>query len=89
MLLFGLAWSILAWAFAATPQAADPFSPPRGGGTQIPPNGGRISLEVNKGTLVRLAGPAATVFVANPEIADVQAEVADPPTPPPSRRGRR
>jgi pilus assembly protein CpaC len=37
-----------------------------------PPNGGRITLEVNKGTLVRLGGPAATVFVANPEIADVQ-----------------
>jgi pilus assembly protein CpaC len=74
-LLFGLAGSILIMAFAATPQAADPFAPaaaPRGGGTQIPPNGGRITLEVNKGTLVRLAGPAATVFVANPEIADVQ-----------------
>jgi pilus assembly protein CpaC len=75
LLLFGLAGSISIMAFAATPQAADPFSPaaaPRGGGTQIPPNGGRITLEVNKGTLVRLAGPAATVFVANPEIADVQ-----------------
>jgi pilus assembly protein CpaC len=74
-LLFGLAGSVLIMAFAATPQAADPSSPagaPRGGGTQIPPNGGRITLEVNKGTLVRLAGPAATVFVANPEIADVQ-----------------
>src|SRR6266850_4208034 len=46
---------------------------PRGtGATQIPANGGRIVLEVNKGTLVRLAGPAATVFVANPDIADVQ-----------------
>ena len=33
---------------------------------------GGITLEVNKGTLVRLSGPAATVFVANPEIADVQ-----------------
>src|SRR5438552_9438310 len=47
--------------------------PPRGtGATQIPANGGRIVLEVNKGTLVRLSGPAATVFVANPDIADVQ-----------------
>src|SRR5215831_17468443 len=53
------------------PQAADPAAP-RGGGALIPPNGGRITLEVNKGTLVRLAGPAATVFVANPDIADVQ-----------------
>ena len=75
LLLFGLAGSVMFLAFAATPQAADPFSPaaaPRGGGAQIPANGGRITLEVNKGTLVRLAGPAATVFVANPEIADVQ-----------------
>src|SRR5437762_6124443 len=42
------------------------------GATQIPANGGRIVLEVNKGTLVRLTAPAATVFVANPDIADVQ-----------------
>jgi pilus assembly protein CpaC len=75
LLLFGLAGSILILTFVATPQAADPLAPaaaPRGGGAQIPANGGRITLEVNKGTLVRLAGPAATVFVANPEIADVQ-----------------
>ena len=74
LLLFGLAGSISILALAATPQAADPLAPtaPRGGGAQIPANGGRITLEVNKGTLVRLAGPAATVFVANPEIADVQ-----------------
>jgi len=73
--LFGLVGSTMFLAFAATPQAADPLPPtaaPRGGGAQIPANGGRITLEVNKGTLVRLAGPAATVFVANPEIADVQ-----------------
>ena len=72
--LFGVAGSLMILAFAATSQAADPSSPaaaPRGG-AQIPANGGRITLEVNKGTLVRLSGPAATVFVANPEIADVQ-----------------
>lgn len=72
--LFGLAGSLMFLAFAATPQAADPSSPaaaPRGG-AQIPANGGRITLEVNKGTLVRLSGSAATVFVANPEVADVQ-----------------
>jgi pilus assembly protein CpaC len=72
--LFGLAGSMMILAFAATPQAAEPSSPaaaPRGG-AQIPANGGRITLEVNKGTLVRLSGPAATVFVANPDIADVQ-----------------
>ena len=73
--LIGLVGSTMFLAFAATPQAADPLPPtaaPRGGGAQIPANGGRITLEVNKGTLVRLAGPAATVFVANPDIADVQ-----------------
>src|SRR6516165_6400764 len=72
--LFRVAGSMMILAFAATSQAADPSSPaaaPRGG-AQIPANGGRITLEVNKGTLVRLSGPAATVFVANPEIADVQ-----------------
>jgi len=72
--LFGIAGSMMFLSFAATSQAADPSSPaaaPRGG-AQIPANGGRITLEVNKGTLVRLSGPAATVFVANPEIADVQ-----------------
>ena len=72
--LFGIAGSMMFLSFAATSQAADPSSPaaaPRGG-AQIPANGGRITLEVNKGTLVRLAGPAATVFVANPDIADVQ-----------------
>src|SRR6516162_371352 len=72
--LFRIAGSMMILAFAATSQAADPSSPaaaPRGG-AQIPANGGRITLEVNKGTLVRLSGPAATVFVANPEIADVQ-----------------
>jgi pilus assembly protein CpaC len=74
LLLFGLVGSTLL-AFTATPQAADPTAPAaasHSGGAQIPANGGRITLEVNKGTLVRLSGPAATVFVANPDIADVQ-----------------
>src|SRR5215471_6683346 len=61
---------------APPPGEAPPPSqarPSRGtGATQIPANGQRLVLEVNKGTLVRLAGPAATVFVANPDIADVQ-----------------
>jgi pilus assembly protein CpaC len=62
----------------AAPPAADIPPPaqaraPRGAGANlIPANGQRIVLEVNKGTLVRLTGPAATVFVANPDIADVQ-----------------
>jgi len=31
-----------------------------------------VAVEVNKGTMVRLPEPAATVFVANPKIADIQ-----------------
>jgi pilus assembly protein CpaC len=47
--------------------------PLRGGGaSQVAANGAPIVLEVNKGTLIRLTAPAATVFVANPDIADVQ-----------------
>jgi pilus assembly protein CpaC len=37
---------------------------------------GSISLEVRKGRVIRLPRPAATVFVADPEIADVQAQSA-------------
>ena len=57
---------------APGPAPAGQARAPRGATTQIPATGQRITLEVNKGTLVRLAGPAATVFVANPDIADVQ-----------------
>jgi pilus assembly protein CpaC len=35
---------------------------------------GSVSLEVGKGRVIRLPRPAATVFVADPEIADVQAQ---------------
>jgi pilus assembly protein CpaC len=35
---------------------------------------GRITLEVRKGQVVRLPRPAVTVFVADPEVADVQAQ---------------
>jgi pilus assembly protein CpaC len=34
----------------------------------------RLELEVRKGRVIRLAHPAETVFVADPEIADVQAQ---------------
>src|SRR5438105_13506540 len=39
---------------------------------QVPPKGPPVLLEAGKGTLIRLPRPAATVFIANPEIADVQ-----------------
>ena len=56
---------------AAAPQ--DAARPLRGvGASQIAAGGAPIVLEVNKGTLIRLGAPAATVFIANPDIADVQ-----------------
>jgi len=58
-------------AVAVAPQNA--ARPLRGGGaSQIAAGGAPIVLEVNKGTLIRLSAPAATVFIANPDIADVQ-----------------
>ena len=38
----------------------------------VPPNGAAIELEVDKGTLIRLERNADTVFIANPDIADVK-----------------
>ena len=58
-------------AVAAAPQNA--ARPLRGGGaSQVGANGAPIVLEVGKGTLIRLTAPAATVFIANPDVADVQ-----------------
>ena len=34
----------------------------------------QVQIEVGKGQIIRLPGPAATVFVADPDIADVQAQ---------------
>ena len=36
-----------------------------------------IQIELNTGEMVKLAGPAASVFVANPDIADIQAPTPD------------
>jgi hypothetical protein len=69
LLLLGLVGSTMLLAFTAPPQAAEPSTPvaaSHGGGAQIPANGGRITLEVNKGTLVRLSGPAATALLLTP-----------------------
>lgn len=70
---------------AASPRpAADvaptPVTPGGGSGrlvpgfavSQVPATGAPLVLEAGKGTLIRLTRAAATVFVANPEIADVQ-----------------
>ena len=59
----------LAQAAGPTPAAAPAAS---GEATLIPANGRPIALEIGGGTLIRLPRAANTVFVANPDIADVQ-----------------
>ena len=56
---------------AATTAAATTSAPPSGV-SQVPAKGPPILLEAGKGTLIRLPRPAATVFIANPDVADVQ-----------------
>ena len=56
---------------AATPAAVTTSAPPSGV-SQVPAKGPPILLEAGKGTLIRLPRPAATVFIANPDVADVQ-----------------
>ena len=45
---------------------------PAFGASVVAPEGEPLLIEVHKGKLVRLPAPASTVFVADPEIADVQ-----------------
>src|SRR5229473_6996284 len=76
----------LALLVSTVGKAADPGPAPTVGGgapggptvdttteraTQVPPSGPPIVLEAGKGTLIRLSGPANTVFIANSDIADV------------------
>lgn len=48
------------------------WASPVGAAEIVQASGETVSLEVNKGRLVRLDRPASTVFVADPETADVQ-----------------
>ena len=59
---------------APPPPGPPPGPPPRAldAAVNVRPSGPPISLEIGKGTLIRLPRPAATVFVADPGIADVQ-----------------
>ncbi|MGE3782665.1 MAG: pilus assembly protein N-terminal domain-containing protein, partial [Alphaproteobacteria bacterium] len=65
-------------AIAAGPPRAAAPAPVRSaeiaavGPRLVPPAGSPILLEAGKGTLIRLPRPAGTVFVANPDVADVQ-----------------
>ncbi|HET6221359.1 MAG TPA: type II and III secretion system protein family protein, partial [Dongiaceae bacterium] len=63
------------------PAAGVPSQPPVTGGAPgrpfaqsqiVPTEPPTLTLEVNKGTALKLPGPASTVFVAAPDIADVQ-----------------
>ena len=42
----------------------------------VMPNASRVAVEVNKGMVLRLRQAASTVFVADPEIADIQVKSA-------------
>jgi pilus assembly protein CpaC len=53
---------------AATPPPPDASVLP----ANIRPSGPPVAIEIGKGTLFHLPRPAATIFVANPDIADVQ-----------------
>ena len=71
LMWLGLAAPAFAAQSSAAP-AARAHPPYAGEPSQIPANGKPIVLEVGKGTLIRLSRPASTVFVASPDIADVQ-----------------
>ncbi len=62
-LLLGLAGLLIAVDCAPRTAAA---------ASVVGPSGSRIDLEVGKGRLVRLDQPASSVFIADPDIADIQ-----------------
>jgi pilus assembly protein CpaC len=73
----GLAQPAAAAGAAGDPSTAGPAAPgqtplPPAAATQIPATGRPILLQTGKGTLIRLGRAANTVFVANPDVADVQ-----------------
>jgi pilus assembly protein CpaC len=71
--MIGAAAAMTGLAGATAAAAADrDHRPSPASARVIPPAGQPIVLDVNRGTLVRLAHPATTVFVADPDIADVQ-----------------
>jgi Flp pilus assembly secretin CpaC len=56
----------------ASPAPGGASGRPFGQSQLVPTEAPTLTLEVNKGTALKLPGPAATVFVAAPDIADVQ-----------------
>jgi pilus assembly protein CpaC len=57
---------------APTVTAGQPPQRPFAQSQLVPPQQPTLTLEQNKGTMIKLPGAAATVFVAAPDIADVQ-----------------
>lgn len=66
-----LALSISVTAAQPAAPGAD-ATPPPARASEVAPAGPPLALEAGKGTLIRLPRPANTVFVANPDVADVQ-----------------
>lgn len=67
--------AMLGLLFGATPAPAQQIAnlaPGTGNVEVVASAGNRLQLEVSKGRLVRLASPAATVFIADPEVANIQ-----------------
>lgn len=60
------------FAANSTPTLSADFKSVPQGATVMAPMSDTLLVEVNKGTLIRLDRPASEVFIANPEIADVQ-----------------
>ena len=58
---------VLLWPVAATAQIS---------GTMEPKPGESIAIELNEGQLVRLDEPAASVFITNPSVADINVRSA-------------
>ncbi|UCH73431.1 MAG: type II and III secretion system protein family protein [Rhodospirillales bacterium] len=68
----GLQWRMPRWGAAALILIASLLGSPAGALEVIDSNGGVIYVEVNKGRLLRLDQVPATVFLADPNIADLQ-----------------
>src|SRR5258708_15249732 len=67
-------YAVAAVAQTPSPPAAAPAKAPTAPDavSQVPASGKPIVIDAGKGTLIRLNQPATTVFIANPDIADVQ-----------------
>jgi pilus assembly protein CpaC len=62
----------LSIAITTTDAVAQGAEAPPARASEVAPGGPSLVLEAGKGTLIRLPRPANTVFVANPDVADVQ-----------------